>query len=140
MFTLTFLLSAALLTIAQPPSLNQWLTQNKWKHRIILVYAPSASNPDLKRQRDALAADPAGLSERDLLVRELSADQLSDADRTFLQQELNTSGNTFQVLLIGKDGEVKLRKTSPITPKQLFGTIDGMYMRQQEMKKQSRNE
>jgi len=125
----------AFLVAAQPPSLKQWLANNQWKHRIILLYAPSASSPELISQRDILATDPAGLTERDLIVRELPTDQLSVEDRTFLQQNLNTTGNTFRVLLIGKDGGVKVRKTSPVTLKQLFGTIDGMYMRQQEMKK-----
>lgn len=130
------LLMMTLLLATPPPSLKQWLAQNQWKHRIILLYAPSASSPELTRQRDILATDPAGLTERDLIVRELPADQLSDADRAFLQQSLNTTGNTFRLLLIGKDGGVKVRKTSPLALKQLFSTIDGMYMRQQEMKKQ----
>ncbi|MCY7358606.1 MAG: DUF4174 domain-containing protein [Rudanella sp.] len=127
-----------LMTVPQPPSLKRWLAENQWKHRIILLYAPSASSPELTSQRDILAADPSGLTERDLLVREVTADQLSDEDRAFLQQNLNTTGNTFRVLLIGKDGGVKVRKTSPIALKQLFGTIDGMYMRQQEMKNRGR--
>ena len=130
------LLITALLVSTQPPSLKQWLADNQWKHRIVLVYASSISDPNLKRQRTLLTSDSAGLTERDLLVRELPADQLSDEDRTFLGQTLNTTGNTFRVLLVGKDGGVKIRQTNPITPKQLFGTIDGMYMRQQEMKKQ----
>lgn len=130
-----FLLVAILMLSIQPPTLKRWLTDNQWKHRVILVYAPSASSPDLQKQRALLATDAAGLTERDLIVRELIADQLSTGDRAFLEEELNTTGSTFRVLLIGKDGGVKIRQTNPITPKQLFGTIDGMYMRQQEMKK-----
>jgi len=40
---------------------------------------------------------------------------------------------TFQVLLIGKDGGVKLRSSGPVSMKDLFGLIDSMPMRQQEM-------
>jgi hypothetical protein len=123
------------MTAIQPPSLKRWLAENQWKHRIILVYAPTDTDPALKQQQAILAADPVGLSERDVLIRELRADQLSEEDRAFLQQSLNITGNSFRLLLIGKDGGVKIRQTRPITLNQLFGTIDGMYMRQQEMKK-----
>ena len=129
-----FLLFTALLVPSSPPDLKQWLANNQWQHRLVLVYAPTDSDPDLKRQRALLATASAGLAERDLLVRELLADQLPDEDRAFLAQTLRITGSTFRVLLIGKDGGVKTRQTSPITPKQLFDTIDGMYMRQQEMK------
>jgi len=129
------LLTTTLFLSAQPLSLKRWLADNQWKHRIILLYAPSAESPDLKKQRVLLDAVSDGLTERDLVVRELLADQLTDNDKAFLQETLNTTGNTFRVLLIGKDGGVKIRQTNPITPKQLFDTIDGMYMRQQEMKK-----
>lgn len=125
------------MTESQPPSLKRWLAENGWKHRIILVYAPTDADPSLQRQRALLAADPTGVSERDLLIRELPADQLADEDRAYLQKSLNTTGNSFRVMLIGKDGGVKIRQTSPIALKQLFGTIDGMYMRQQEMKKRA---
>ncbi len=130
-----FLLATVIMSSIQPPTLKRWLADNQWKHRAILVYAPSASSPDLQKQRALLATDAGGLTERDLVVRELIADQLSNGDRAFLEETLNTTGNTFRVLLIGKDGGVKVRQTNPITPKQLFSIIDGMYMRQQEMKK-----
>lgn len=133
---LQFLLVMSLLVSSQPPTLKRWLADNQWKHRVILLYAPSAASPDLHKQRALLAADSDGLTERDLIVRELLADQLSETDKAFLEETLNTTGNSFRVLLIGKDGGVKIQQTNPITTKQLFGTIDGMSMRQQEMKKQ----
>jgi hypothetical protein len=122
----------------QPSSLKQWLANHQWKNRIILLYAPSASAAELKRQREIFAADPTGIKERDLIVREVLADNLSEADQTYLKGKLNVSESTFQVLLIGKDGGVKIRQRTPLATKQLYGTIDGMYMRKQEMKKSSR--
>lgn len=123
---------------AQTPSLKQWVASHQWKHRLILLYAPSASSPDLAKQRAIFAGDSEGLSERNLLVRELIADKLSDADRAYLQNTLNGLGNGFQMLLIGKDGGVKIRQSEPISLNQLYGTIDGMPMRRQEMKKGER--
>jgi hypothetical protein len=36
-------------------------------------------------------------------------------------------------LLIGKDGGVKLRSSEPVSVKDIFGLIDSMPMRRQEM-------
>ncbi|KAB7727603.1 DUF4174 domain-containing protein [Rudanella paleaurantiibacter] len=135
------LLSMLLLPIdAQPaePTLRQWLAERQWKNRIVLLYAPSANTPELRQQRQLFSADRPGLDERDLLVRELTADNLSATDRAYLSRTLDVPETGFQALLIGKDGGVKLRQSSPFTLKQLFSTIDGMYMRQQEMKKSRR--
>ena len=38
-----------------------------------------------------------------------------------------------QVLLIGKDGGVKLRSTEPVSTDELFALIDSMPMRRREM-------
>ena len=43
------------------------------------------------------------------------------------------------VLLIGKDGGIKLRKPFPVKPSTLFETIDGMPMRKAEMRKSRGN-
>jgi hypothetical protein len=123
---------------SQPSSLKQWLADHQWKNRIILLCAPSASSAELKRQRELFAADPTGIKERDLIVRELLTDKLSEADQAYVKRTLNVSEGGFQVLLIGKDGGVKIRQGTPLGLKKLYSTIDGMYMRQQEMKKSGR--
>ena len=124
----------------QPPaSLQDWLANEQWKHRVLLIYAPSKSSPVIQGQRTGLASNPAGLKERDLIVRELFADELSKEDRAFLQQTLRVLDDTFQVLLIGKDGGVKARQASPIAVKVLFDTIDSMPMRQDETRRRKQN-
>jgi len=42
------------------------------------------------------------------------------------------------VLLIGKDGGVKLRSKAPIAPRTLVETIDAMPMRQDELQRSPR--
>jgi len=51
---------------------------------------------------------------------------------------LTLTGMGFQVLLIGKDGGVKLRSSEPVSMKDLFGLIDSMPMRQQEMESKNK--
>lgn len=43
----------------------------------------------------------------------------------------------FTVMLIGKDGGIKLSQTSPVTNTELFELIDAMPMRRQEMRERA---
>jgi hypothetical protein len=68
------------------------------------------------------------LSERDIVV-------LTDTDpkaQSDLRTKLRPRG--FMLVLIGKDGEVKLRKPLPWSVRELTRTIDKMPMRQQEIR------
>jgi hypothetical protein len=126
---------AAAFASPAPPSLAQTIKANRWKKRILLVVAPTAADPDYQRQKTLLAAAPAGLRERDFLVLDVLYDQLSAADQRFLQQEMELPNRRFAVVLIGKDGGVKQTKTRPIATAELFGTVDSMPMRRQEMRR-----
>jgi hypothetical protein len=68
----------------------------------------------------------AELAERDIVV-------VVSADPALRRQFRATNG--FAVVLVGKDGSVKLRRTSPIQFKELAATVDAMPMRQDEMRK-----
>jgi hypothetical protein len=58
---------------------------------------------------------------------------LSEESVRDIRERLGLKTGTFQVVLIGKDGGVKLRSSEPVSMKDLFGLIDSMPMRQQEM-------
>jgi len=58
---------------------------------------------------------------------------LSEKSVQAIRKRLGVQAGTFQVLLIGKDGGVKLRSREPVSVNDLFGLIDSMPMRQQEM-------
>jgi hypothetical protein len=49
-------------------------------------------------------------------------------------ENFNIGQSNFYAILIGKDGSEKLRSASAIDTEKLFGTIDAMPMRRQEMK------
>ena len=50
------------------------------------------------------------------------------------QKQLDLNEDVFSVILIGKDGGVKLRSAEPVSAEAIFGLIDGMPMRQREMR------
>ena len=60
---------------------------------------------------------------------------LSDTDPKAggtLREALSIRG--FEILLVGKDGGVKLRSPAPVSTRDLFALIDAMPMRQREMR------
>ncbi len=102
------------------------LSQNRL---VIVVGRPD--DPLFVRQNEDLAHNSAALKERDVLVQTLDPD---DARRA--RPELRVpSQASFEVLLVGKDGGVKLRSDKPVAASEIAALIDTMPMRQQEMKR-----
>ena len=99
------------------------------RSRVLLVLA---SPDDLRRteQTRILASDRAGMVERDLVLVEPAV-----ADQQRLRRRYGVLPDAFVVLLIGKDGGVKLRSAGPLAAGTLFETIDAMPMRQAEMRR-----
>ena len=107
------------------------LNQLQWRNRVLLIFSASENDPLSKKQMGIVGASSPGFDERDLKVFSLSRD---DEDVQVLRKKLHLPGAGFEVVLIGKDGGVKLRKQRPISAEELFETIDGMPMRKEEMK------
>lgn len=119
----------------QQKSLKAILNEKKDHRRVLLLYGRDDAQHYLIEQQEALAEAKDGLTERDLDVIVLIASQVSEPDRQFLMHDykLNPSDD-FVGWLIGKDGGSKKTYKKPVSTKDLFGTIDGMPMRKQEMK------
>ena len=96
--------------------------------REILLLAEHTMDPNLLRQEEILQADVAGLIERYLIVSVITP--VSDKTR---YDKLMQNRKGFLFILIGKDGGEKLISEKPVILKQLFGLIDSMPMRRQEM-------
>ena len=135
-FLLLVLMAAASTAAAGPPSLAATIQGSHWQKRVLLVTAPRSDNPGFQQQKQLLAPAAAEVQARDLLVIDVLGEQLTPADRQYLQQNLKLKLTGFEVVLIGKDGGVKQRSTRPLAPANLFGTIDKMPMRRQEMRRQ----
>jgi hypothetical protein len=105
------------------------LASYKWKNRVLVILAPSDSDPKLKEQRASAAASAAGFSERDLIVvTEIGVEGPIHRKYGFRQGD-------FQVLLIGKDGHSTLQWPKPVSSEVVFSAIDRMPMRRDEISK-----
>ena len=125
--------------VAQTPAaapLQQTLRAGRGQQRFLLVGAPNAEHPDFKRQRALLASAISQLQARDLQVVDVFYDQIGPTDRQ-ITQRLGLRPPAFGVVLVGKDGGAKRSSTTPLAPADLFGTVDRMPMRRQEMQRRS---
>jgi len=114
------------LTVIEDPEVT--LDQFLWAARPIVVFADAKADPRFVEQMRFLEADIAGLAERDVVV-------LIDTNRrekTPLREALRPRG--FMLVLVDKDGGVKLRKPAPWTVREITRSIDKWPTRQQEIR------
>lgn len=117
---------AATAQLASAETLDEYL----WEKRPVVVFANTPNDLLFQRQMELLEDGKERLEERDVVV---IVDTDVDAEETTdLRKKLRPRG--FQLVLIGKDGQVKLRKPRPWTVRELSRVIDKMPMRQQELR------
>lgn len=107
------------------------LGAHRWKDRVVVLIAPNASDSQLREQRAILRAAATGLKERDIVILEALDD---GPEATALRRRFAAGQNVFRAVLVGKDGGAKLASDRPLSAQRLFGEIDAMPMRQQEIR------
>ncbi|MGR3759815.1 DUF4174 domain-containing protein [Roseobacteraceae bacterium NS-SX3] len=109
------------------PGYTVSLSDFLWKNRAVVVFADSAEDPRFQEQVERLIQGTDALLERDVVV-------LTDTDpgaKSDLRRKLRPRG--FMLVLVGKDGGVKLRKPHPWTVRELTRTIDKFPSRLREV-------
>ena len=115
------------------------------KNRVLLVFAPGREDAHYQRQAEMLDGKDAGLNERDMVILYLLADGkgrrigthvTAGGDENALRRRFAVSSTQFKVVLIGKDGHTAYSAEHPVSTGQLFGLIDAMPMRREEMRRQ----
>ncbi|MEM6855872.1 MAG: DUF4174 domain-containing protein [Planctomycetota bacterium] len=116
-----------------------------WTHRPLLLFADERGQQNRDVQLQRVKANQDGLTDRDMVVVEIVDDQITidgqprEADAAALRSRYDINPDeAFTVLLVGKDTGVKLRRDVPVTIDEVFGLIDSMPMRRQEMGNASR--
>ncbi len=116
---------------------NDPLTTYRGKDRVVLVFAPTESDPQLVRQLGVLK-NKAELADRQLIVLPVLADdKAAGKSLPFLQNKFNEGKATFSVVLVGKDGTAAFRTGEPVTAEAIYAKIDAMPMRKQEVKEKT---
>jgi hypothetical protein len=117
------------------------LADLQWRDRVLLVFA--SSEDDARPQLEPLMRRAAELEDRDLVLISIIGDRARvlagrayGLSATALRDGYGIAAEApLTVILIGKDGGEKRRSTRALSGDELFGTIDAMPMRRQEMEK-----
>lgn len=121
------------------------LSSYRWRHRLLLIFSPSAQTPDFQQLANQLKQQREGVADRDLLVFSIMSDGqsrvgenvLSKQEAENLRRRFQVTNEEFRVVLIGKDGTVKLSEPA-VKLSEVFALIDSMPMRQREMREKAR--
>lgn len=112
----------------------------QWQNRLLLVFAPDDDHEDLRRQHSMLVAARHVLDERQTVVITVTRESVSalgpapaNPPATDIRRAYGIGPQDFEVLLIGKDGGVKVRQGEPLPVADLTTRIDAMPMRWREM-------
>lgn len=133
MLTLSLFLYSSALTAGTmmfyslPPETAS-LEQYQWRSRPVVIFAPSEKDADYVRQIAMLEKSKADLADRDIIVLSDTSPAASGQLRTQFKPE------GFEVILVGKDGGVKMRQKTPVTSEDLLSTIDRMPMRKANLR------
>lgn len=113
------------------------------KNRLLLVFAPSASDPRWAWQDALLAGSRAQFTDRDLLRFDPfeygqsrgGRMSLGRREAANLRARYRVRPGSFRVLLLGKDGHVAFGTPTPVALSGLTGRIDRMPMWRDEMRR-----
>jgi len=113
-----------------------------WSHRPLVLFAPSRDHPVAREQRKRVAAEREGFDERDMVLIEVYRDRLVGGGVTYgkpsaatMRQQFRVDADATAVILVGKDTTEKSRDPGPVLMNNIFGQIDAMPMRRDEMRR-----
>lgn len=99
-----------------------------WTARPLIIFADSPNDPRFIQQMQFLAERSEDLISRDVVV----ITDTSPADATAIREHFRPRG--FMLVLVGKDGDIYLRKPTPWRVRELTRSIDKMPIRRQELR------
>jgi hypothetical protein len=106
------------------------LVDFEWRYRVLVIF-PCKDRSKATRQANMLLAETEGLQERDLIVLEVGRDDVKvlfgphfDLNPSAIRYDLDVDDGVFALLLVGKDGLIKLRSHDVVPISTIFELID----------------
>jgi Domain of unknown function (DUF4174) len=137
-------IAASLTVLAPSVGTAQTMSDYMWKKRPIVVFAPSDGDARYVRQKLAITGNRTAFLDRDVVVVYVVGGTVSHdlgagpgLSAAALRTRFRASEGAFRVLLLGKDGGIKLDSPVTITAVDIFSEIDRMPMRRDEARKRS---
>jgi len=126
-------------------ALSMDLRQFQWKNRLLFLFAPQSSDRFFSDLRNEIMVKKNEVEDRDLVVFEIleygpsfiNGVSLDAQTAAALQEKFDAPLGSFTVILVGKDGGVKLKRQTGTRLNDIFALIDAMPMRQEEIRQKS---
>jgi hypothetical protein len=140
-----FIAMIAFSLVVQKGAASMDLNQFKWKNRLLFIFSPQSSDSLFMDLQSEISTQSSEIIDRDLIVFKIFENGLSFMNTTEIHSDLaqnirkqfTVSPGLFTVILVGKDGGVKLRRNAQVNLKDIFALIDAMPMRQEEMRQKA---
>lgn len=122
------------------------LSSYQWKRRLLILFAPSEKEQGYQSLREQIERRFQEVQGRDLVIFHIfetgeshaTESSLTKGQVFLLRKQFSIKSGQRIAILIGKDGEVKLRKALPADLSEIFSVIDAMPMRQREIREQGK--
>jgi hypothetical protein len=121
-------------------STDIYLKDFLWKNRPVIIFVDSKNNGQYKSFKKDWNSNSIGTQDRDIILFEIISNKhgllknkpISDKSVRAIINQLGKGTNSFEIILVGKDGSVKLR-SSDSSLNEIFSLIDSMPMRKYEI-------
>ncbi|MEM9000927.1 MAG: DUF4174 domain-containing protein [Bacteroidota bacterium] len=104
----------------------------QWKKRIVLLLFDSNTKAQATKQLKLLETQSTQLEDRDIVV--IGHHNTGKKNDLHYVRSLDIAKNYNGLVVLGKDGQVKMMKEFIVPPEKIFALIDGMPMRKMEMR------
>lgn len=117
-----------------------------WKKRLLLILSPERADPLFNSLVNEISSRRDEVEDRDLVIFEIldsgaskmNSSELEPQKAASFRKRFKIPENTFAVILLGKDGGIKLKRNDHVQLDEIFRLIDSMPMRQEEMRQKGR--
>lgn len=121
--------------------------QFKWKNRLLFLFASERNDPFFRDLRREISDRKSEVGDRDLVIFEILESGSSRMDTTHidprtaasLREHFDIQPKTFMLILLGKDGGIKLKRNDRVKLEEIFSLIDSMPMRKDEMRQKGQS-
>ena len=144
-FAVIFFILISLTVWTPRETLSMDLTQFQRKNRLLLSFAQDGNHPLFQDLQSQILAQKAEVDDRDLIVFEVPAqgparmntNTLDRKEADSIRNHFAIPSDEYSLILVGKDGGIKLKRKDQVDLKEVFELIDSMPMRQNEMRQKS---
>jgi len=118
----------------------------RWKKRLLLVFAAENAQSHYQSLANEISSRQADVNDRDLVVFEIiesgtsrmNGSPIEPQKAASIREQFEITPNSFTVILVGKDGGIKMKRNDQVRLEEIFRLIDSMPMRQEEMRTKNR--